>query len=93
MNKKEQLILELMTKFEDIRMFWNSDWLLQRKTKVWEILLDTLPEDNEWDVVERKKEKVIWRDSFWIDNCICWCTLSENYTYCPICWKKIKRID
>ncbi len=51
---------------------------------------DTLPEYNEWDVVEIKEANS--NNKF--HKCLCWNSLCWSVdNYCYNCWKKIIRID
>ncbi len=61
-----------------------------------QILQDTLPEDNEWDVVEIKK---LWKNQMTFTNVFdctsCWWHIYWWATakYCSCCWAKIKRVS
>ncbi len=93
MNKKEQLIQDIMERYYKHKYYLQSTDTV--KSQIEEILEKYLPEDNEWDVVEIKQyewENLYWKYKYW--NCTCWkYTLWEFDKYCPRCWKKIIRID
>ena len=91
MNKKEQLIEEIMFDIKNITETKAEDEAIRKVLKK-----HLLPEDNEWDVVEIKHKDNIWQDELWTYwyRCSCWGSYVFRWAkYCPECWRKIKRID